>query len=263
MQQRFAAEFFLMTDTVFSKAVLCFALLWSLNCGCVFLSGEKESLETLQRAVRQRMLKIQTTEMLTKAAQERYNPRMAGKIIALETGYSASGGVGEDAALDALENALRYALVVLAENPETAAEKLTAEQLDYGTAVRFVKLKYDKGKFSSEDITTELAFMSDWSAEKVRKFTALPLPEMESELFPLYPEAEKMLDERGGASAFRAAAELYRNPTRSAAMKAERLRRAMLNRFLMQGKSPGGGFSVELYTAALRKKLFPSFFPEL
>lgn len=263
MRQRFAAEFFLMTNTAFSKLALSFALLTVLNCGCVFLSGEKESLETLQRAVRQRMLKIQTTEMLTKAAQERYNPRMAGKMIALETGYSSSGGVGSDAALDTLENALRYALVVLDENPEKTAEKLTAEQLDYGTAVRFVKLKNDKWQFSSEDITTELAFMSDWSADKVRKFAELPLPEMESELFPLYPEAEKLLNERGNASAFRVAAELYRNPSRPVAMKAERLRRAMLNRFLMQGKSPGGGFSVELYTASLRKKLFLSFFPDL
>ena len=165
-----------MMNTAFSKSASLFALLTVLHCGCVFLAGEKESLETLQSAVRQRMLKIQTTELLTKTAQERYNPQMAGRILALETGYSsATGGVESDLALDALENAVIYALVVLSENPEKTAEKLTAELLDHGTAVRFVKLKNAKEKLAAEDIVTELSFMSNWSAEKVRKIAALPL----------------------------------------------------------------------------------------
>ncbi len=253
-----------MTSTAFSKSASLFALLTVLHCGCVFLAGEKESLETLQSAVRQRMLKIQTTELLTKTAQERYNPQMAGHILALETGYSsATGGIESDLALDALENAVIYALVVLSENPEKTAEKLTAELLDHGTAVRFVKLKNAKEKLAAEDIVTELSFMSNWSAEKVRKIAALPLNGGGIEPYPLYPEAEQLLNERGSASAFRVAAELYRNPSSAGIMKAERLRRAILNRILMQTKSPGSELTPELYVAFRRSRLFAAFVPDL
>ena len=253
-----------MMNTLFSKhfpAVL--GLLLFLNCGCALLPDGKEDLGTLQSAVRLRMLKLQTTELLTRTAQERYNPQMAGILLGLELEYQESPGAGNDAPLNALENAVAYALVVLSENPEKTAEKLTADLLDYGTAVRVVKLKNSGSGNKTWDIITELAFMSDWSADKVKKMAASPLPERKIELFPLYPEAEQLLNERGSAAAFRAAAELYRHPSQAGVIKAERLRRAMLNRVLMQGKSPGKAFSPELYTASLRSRLFSKLLPAL
>ena len=246
-----------MMNTVSSKILFLLLLLFLVTgSGCLFVSGNEKSLETLQAAVRERMLKLQSSELLAEAAQERYNPRKAAELLTMkEELLSRQWSVENDPGLQALEDAIVYALLATSSRPEKTAEKVTAARLDYGTALRLLKLKNaDTG--SSADIAAELAMMTNWSSEKIRTFIALPLPPVSTELFPLDPASEELLNKEGASASFRLATGLYRNPSYGAVLKAERLRRAILNRTLMQIKSPGAEMTPELYIAFRRSRLF-------
>ena len=259
MLQRCGAESSRMMNTVFSKTIFFLLLCFFLGGGCVIPSGEERTLEKLRYAVRLRMLNVQRSDLLSSAAQERYNPRKAAACFDLGSGYQEQvWRVDNDPALQVLEDAISYALLAVSDTLEKTAEKLTAAQLDYGTNIRFLKLKSGK---SSLDSAAELAMMTGWSTDKVNSFVSVPLPEIKFELFPLYPETERLLNEKGRAAAFQTAAELYRTPSKAGILKAERLRRAILNRVLMQTKSSGPEMTPELYIAFWRSRIFSSLLP--
>ena len=218
---------------------------------------EENSLASLQFSVRQRMLKIQCPELLAETAQERYDPRKAVELLALKSGYLASQwNVENDPALQVLEDAIVFALVATSPKPEKTAEKVTVAKLDYGTAVRFLKLKSPSGEWSSSDTAAELAMMSDWSGEKIKALTSLPLPGIETEFPPVDAASAQLLAKEGNLAAFAAATELYRDPSRENILKAERLRQGILKERSGQKKSPGTQVSPELYIAFWRSRLF-------
>ena len=263
---RSGAEFFRMMNTVSSKIILLLLLfLFVSGTGCSLLQfREERSLAVLQSAVRQRMLKLQSSELLVSAAQERYKPGKAAEVFALGAGYQEQhSNVEKDLALQVLEQSITYALMVLSRNPEETAEKLTAASLDYGTALRLLKLQSRDRALQLSDAAAELAMMTGWSMEKVNSYASALLPEIRTGLFPVYPEAERLLNEKGNAAAFEAASELYRTPGEAELFKCERLRRAILNRYLMQTKSPGGETTPELRIAVWRSRLFLSLLPPL
>ena len=235
------------------SAKLFILALFCLLTGC--LSGERAgelTLEQLQRRVRERMLKFQVTETLNTVASERYEPALASAVTALAGGYQEERwNAGDDPALQELEKALTYALVVLSPAPAAAAEKLAADQLDLAVALRVARLR--RGE---KDAAAELAMMTDWPVDKVKHWSTVPLPPAGEGLFPVHPESERMLDRYGNAAAFRMAADLYRTPSPGAVRQAERLRRAILNRYLMRPgeNSPDRGLGSA--AARLRGRLF-------
>ena len=225
--------------------------LFCLLAGC--LSNERAgepTLKQLQDRVRERMLKFQVTETLNTVASERYEPALASAVAALEGGYQEERwNAGDDPALQELEKALTYALVVLSPTPAVTAEKLAADQLDLAVALRVARLRRgEKGGAAAE-----LAMMTDWPVEKVKRWSAASLPPAGEGLFPVHPESERMLDRYGNAAAFRVAADLYRTPSPGAVRQAERLRRAILNRYLLRSDTDRGEGSS---AARLRGRLF-------
>lgn len=255
-----------MTNTVSNKIFLFLLFTFFLwGTGCSLLPyREERSLAVLQSAVRQRMLQLQKTELISAAAQERYNPGKAAEIFALGAGYQEQQwSVESDLALRVLEQSITYAFMVLSPDPEKSAEKLIAASLDYGTALRLLKLQRKEYSPQANDVAAELAMMTGWSLKKVNSYVSVPLPEIKSGLFPIYPEAERLLNEMGKSAAFEVAAELYRTPREPVLFKCERLRRAILNRYLMQAKSPGAEITPELRIAFWRSRLFQSLLPLL
>ena len=236
------------------SAKLFISALFCLLTGC--LSGERAgelTLEQLQHRVRERMLKFQVTETLNTIASERYEPALASSVTALEGGYQEGRwNAGDDPALLELEKALTYALVVLSPTPAATAEKLAADQLDLAVALRVARLR----RGEKNGAAAELAMMTDWPVDKVKRWSTVPLPSAGEGLFPVHPESERMLDRYGNAAAFRMAADLYRTPSPGAVRQAERLRRAILNRYLMRpeenlpDRGPGSA------AARLRGRLF-------
>ena len=227
--------------------------LFFLLAGCQ--SGEKAgelTLAQLQRRVRERMLKFQATEILNTVASERYDPVLASAVTALAGGYQENRwNAGDDPALQELEKALTYAFVVLSPTPAATAEKLAADQLDLAVALRVARLC----RGEKDGAAAELAMMTDWPVDKVKRWSTVPLPPAGEGLFPVHPESERMLDRYGNAAAFRMAADLYRTPSPGAVRQAERLRRAMLNRFLMRpGENPAD--REQAAAARLRGRLF-------
>ena len=214
------------------SAELFISVLFCLLTGC--LSGERAgepTLAQLQRRVRERMLKFQVTETLNAVASERYEPARASVVAALAGGYQEERwNAGDDPALQELEKALTYALVVPSPNPAAMAEKLAADQLDLAVALRVARLR----RGEKDGAAAELAMMTDWPVEKVKRWSAASLPRAGEGLFPVHPESERLLDRDGNAAAFRMAADLYRTPSPGAVRQAERLRRAILNRCLMR-----------------------------
>ena len=250
-----------MTSTAFSKGLLLFIFCLLAGGGCLNFTPEEQTLETLQRAVRQRMLKLQTTELLAAAAQEHYKPAKAAEIFAWESGYGErKWSVGSDPALQVLENAIAYGLVATSRTPEKTAEQVTGAVLDYGTALSFLKLRTEKERSALSDRITELAVMTGWSREKVEGCLTIPLPEVSADFFPIRPETERLLNERGVGAVFRTAAELYRKPSAAGLLQAERMRQALLNRYLLQIKISGTHGLPELFIAVQRGKLFSEFF---
>ena len=225
--------------------------LFCLLAGC--LSGDRTgelTLKQLQDRVRERMLKFQVTETLNTVASERYEPALASAVAALEGGYQEERwNAGDDPALQELEKALTYALVVLSPSPAVTAEKLAADQLDLAVALRVARLR----RGEKDGAAAELAMMTDWPVEKVKRWSAVPLPPAGKGLFPVHPESERLLDRYGNAAAFRMAADLYRTPSPGAVRQAERLRRAILNRYLLRSDSDRGEGSS---AARLRGRLF-------
>lgn len=240
-----------MRNTLSAELLILF--LCCLLAGC--LSGERAgelTLEQLQRRVRERMLKFQVTETLNKVASERYEPALASAVTALAGGYQENRwNAGDDPALEELEKALTYAFVVLSPNPSATAEKLAADQLDLAVALRVARLR----RSGQDGAAAELAMMTDWPVDKVKRWRAVPLPPAGAGLFPVHPESEQMLDRYGNAAAFRMAADLYRIPSAGAVRQAERLRRAILNRYLMRpGETPAD--RGQAAAARLRGRLF-------
>ena len=235
------------------SAELLLLPLFILLAGCLSGEGTGElSLERLQRRVRERMLKYQVTETLNTVASERYEPALASAVTALAGGYQENRwNADDDPALQELEKALIYAIVVLSPAPAATAEKLAAGQLDLAVALRVARLR----RSERDGAAAELAMMTDWPVDKVKRWSAVPLPPAGEGLFPVYPEAERMLDRYGNAAAFRAAADLYRTPSAGAVRQVERLRRAMLNRYLMRsGENPAA--REQAAAARLRSRLF-------
>jgi len=228
--------------------------LFFLLAGCQ--SGEKAgelTLAQLQRRVRERMLKYQVTETLNTVASERYEPALASAVTALAGGYQENRwNADDDPALQELEKALTYAIVVLSPAPAATAEKLAAGQLDLAVALRVARLR----RSERDGAAAELAMMTDWPVEKVKRWSAAPLPRAGKELFPVHPETERMLDRYGNAAAFRAAADLYRTPSAGAVRQAERLRRAILNRYLMRPEENPSDRGQGPLAARLRGRLF-------
>lgn len=253
-----------MRITVSVKFIFFLILSNCIFCGCAnYCSDALPPLYQVRQAVRKRMLKIQSDELLSRTANEHYAPHSAGEILSLASGYqSGMWSVENDPALQSLENAIAYALVVLSSHPAATAEKLSSASLDYGTALRILKIQ--KGSDDSVlNSTAELVMMTGWTNSKVRKFAAFPLPDLKIEIFPIYPEAERLLNEKGRSAAFQTAAELYRIPSAFALHKAEQLRRAILNRYLIQAKSPGAKITPELRIAYWRGQIFASLMPPL
>lgn len=253
-----------MRITVSVKTALLIIVSLCLFCGCAdYCSDVLPPLYQVREAVRKRMLKLQSDELLARVANEHYAPHSAGEVLSLASGYqSGMWNVGNDPALQSLENAIAYALVVLSSHPTVTAEKLSRASLDYGTALRILKIQTGSGD-SVINSTAELVMMTGWTNRKVRKFAAFPLPDLKIEIFPIYPEAERLLNEKGRSAAFQTAAELYRIPSDSALRKAEQLRRAILNRYLIQTKSPGAKITPELRVAYWRGQIFASLMPPL
>ena len=98
--------------------------------------------------------------------------------------------------------------------------------------------------------------MTDWPVDKVKRWSSVPLPPAGEGLFPVHPESERMLDRYGNAAAFRMAADLYRTPSPGAVRQAERLRRAILNRFLMRSGEDPSDRGAGAAAARLRGRLF-------
>ena len=251
-----------MRITVSVERVLFALTLCCFFCGCVRLGSDiLPALDVTQHAVRARMLKLQTGELLAQTASERYSPRLSTEVLSMANGYQGqSWSMENDPALQVLENAIAYGLVALSPAPAETAEKVSAAVLDFGTALRLLKLKRSPG---NSDLAAELAMMTGWGSDKVRKYAEAPLPEIRISLFPVYPEAERELLEKGESAAFHAAAVIYRIPSEAGIRHAERLRRALLNRYLMQGKSPGAETTPELRITYLRGRIFEKLLPPL
>ena len=242
-----------MRNTLSAKLFIILPL-FCLLTGC--LSGERAeelTLEQLQRRVRERMLKFQVSETLNSVASERYEPALAAAVTAQAEGYQEERwNAGDDPALQELEKALTYALVVLSPTPAATAEKLAADQLDLAVALRVARLR----RGEKAGAAAELAMMTDWPVDKVKRWSTVPLPPAGEELFPVHPESERMLDRYGNAAAFRMAADLYRTPSPGAVRQAERLRRAILNRYLMRPGETSPDRGQGSSSARLRGRLF-------
>lgn len=251
-----------MRNTASVEKVLLFLTLCGIFCGCARLGSDiLPPLCVTQHAVRARMLKLQTGELLAQTAKERYSPRLSSEVLAMANGYQGqSWSMENDPALQVLENAIAYGLVALSSAPAETAEKVSAALLDYNTAQRLLKLKKTPG---NSDLAAELAMMTGWGSDKVRKYAGAPLPEIKISLFPVYSEAERELLEKGEAAAFHAAAAIYRLPSEAGLRHGERLRRALLNRYLMQTKSPGAETTPELRITYLRGRIFEKLLPSL
>jgi hypothetical protein len=107
-----------------------------------------------------------------------------------------------------------------------------------------------------QDLHLEVAFAST-------DYDSIRLTVEDVPLFPISSAAERLLDEKGHKAAFDLAAEIYRHVDEGKLRNAERLRRAILNRYLMQIKSSGTRKIPELSIARQRGKLFAEFFKEL
>ena len=250
-----------MRITVSAEKLLFILAAVLIFCGCrVFPGREVSALEAAQQAVRKRMLKLQTGELLSQTANERYAPRLSSEVLTMANSRQEQSQMENDPALQVLENAIAYGLVALSPHPAETAGKVSAALLDYGTALRLLKLR---DSIQNSDLAAELAMMTNWPPEKVRQYAAAPLPEIRAGMFPVYPEAERVLLEKGEAAAFYAAAEIYRIPSESGIRQAERLRRALLNRYLLQSRSPGAEITPELQAAALRGRIFEKLLPPL
>lgn len=261
MLQKYGEEHFPMGITAFKRGISFLFFFLFLTSGCALLQTEEKTLERLQATVRRRLLALQVNEFLSGTAKERFQPGKAAEVFALGTGYQAGGQkVGSDPALQILEDAICYGLTVLAPDPEKTAKKLIGARLDFITLCRLVDLQ-TKHTGSRQDHTAELAMMTGLSSEKIRSFAAaIRLPVEEPPLYAISPAAERMLDEKGNRAAFDLAAEIYRHVDEGKLRNAERLRRAMLNRYLLQIKSSGSVNFPELKIAVWRGKLFAGFF---
>lgn len=250
-----------MKATASGKIFFLILFLGLLCSGCNCFSPEKKSLEQLQKAVRSRMLKLQVTEFLAETARERFQSEKSALVFSFKTGYQEEQTTVEnDLALQILEEAIRYGLTALSARPRETAEKLIARRLDFMTLCALVNLQ--KKKNSSDQISS-LAMLSGWESEKVKGFAAAPLPDAEFAFFAIDRSSERLLDEQGNKAAFDLAADIYRNVEESKLRQAERLHRAMINRYLMQIKSSGPQGNPELLIALQRGKLFDSFFSAL
>ena len=247
-----------MKATASAKNFFLILFLGLLCSGCVFFVPERKSLEKLQSAVRSRMLKLQVTEFLAETARERFQSEKSALIFSLKTGYQEEQATLEnDLALQVLEDALRYGLTVSSTNPRSAAEKLIGGRLDFMTLCALVNLQKKK---NSSDHISSIAMLTGWESEKVKGYAAAPLPDAEFVFFAIDRTSERLLDEQGNKAAFDLAADIYRTVEESKLRQAERLRRAILNRYLMQIKSSGPQRTPELLIALQRGKLFAGFF---
>ena len=250
-----------MKATASGKIFFLILFLGFLCSGCNCFVPEKKSLEQLQEAVRSRILKLQVTEFLAETAQERFQSEKSALIFSFKTGYQEElATVENDLALQVLEEALRYGLTALSSNPRETAEKLVARRLDFMTLCALVNLQKKK---NSSDRISSLVMLSGWESEKVKSYADIPLPENEFAFFTIDRASERLLDEQGNKAAFDLASDIYRNVEESKLRQAERLRRAIINRYLMQIKSSGTQRTPELLIALQRGKLFDSFFSAL
>lgn len=252
-----------MKITVFSKNFFLILFLGLFCAGCACFRAEEKSLEVLQEAVRSRMLKLQVTEFLAETANERFRSEKAPWVFSLKTGYQEQvWSVENDLALQVIEDALRYGLAVSSSDPQSAAEKLISARLDFLSVCALVNLQKQTAA-SSVDAAASLMALSGWSMEKVNSYRQVPLSEVGAPFYAIDLSSERLLEQQGGSAAFDLAADIYRNVDESTLRKAERLRRAMLNRYLMQIKSSGTQKSPELQKAVWRGKMFDSFFTAL
>ena len=246
-----------------SEKLFCLLLLALLGGGCVQLQQEEKALPVMQQAVRSRLLKFQATELLAQAAKERFQSEKAVTVFTLKTGYKETWNAETDPALEVLEEAIRYGLTVLSADPQKTAEKVTGAKLDFMTACKVLKLKHASSSSSRRDSLAELELMTGWERKKIEQFAAFALETGDIAPFHIDLASERLLDEKGNAAAFDLAADLYRHTNEAKLRQAERLRRAMLNRYLLQIKSSGNINFPELKTALWRGRLFSDFFKEL
>ena len=246
-----------------SEKLFCLLLLALLGGGCVQLQQEEKALPVMQQAVRSRLLKFQATELLAQAAKERFQSEKAVTVFTLKTGYKETWNAETDPALEVLEEAIRYGLTVLSADPQKTAEKVTGAKLDFMTACKVLKLKHTSSSSSRRDSLAELELMTGWERKKIEQFAAFALETGDIAPFHIDLASERLLDEKGNAAAFDLAADLYRHTNEAKLRQAERLRRAMLNRYLLQIKSSGNINFPELKTALWRGRLFSDFFKEL
>ena len=253
-----------MEITVFKRGILLLFVLLLAVSGCALFREKEVTLTALQKTVRQRLWALQVSEFLSGTAKERFQPGKAAEIFALGTGYQAGGQtVSSDPALQILEDAVSYGLTVLAFDPKKTAEKLIAARLDLTTLCCLIDLQ-KKDPRSLRDHTAELAMMTGREPEQIKKIaSSIRLTVEDVPLFPISSAAERLLDEKGNKAAFDLAAEIYRHVDEGKLRNAERLRRAILNRYLMQIKSSGTRKIPELSIASQRGKLFAEFFKEL
>ena len=251
--------------TTASKALLFLLLIFVLG-GCALFQPQKIELSVMQQAVRDRLLKLQVTEFLAQTAKEHFQSEKAVALFSLKTGYRDSWGVEKDPALEVLEEAIRYGLTVLASDPQATAEKLIGEKLDFLTACALLNLKHaplGNSDGNYRDYQSALGMMTGWKSKKILEYAVLALEEGEVSPFRIDPASERLLDEKGNAAAFDTASELYRRPDEARLRRAELLRRAMLNRYLLQIKSSGSVNYPELKIAVWRGKLFSGVFKGL
>ena len=99
-----------MRITVSVERVLFALTLCCFFCGCVRLGSDiLPALDVTQHAVRARMLKLQTGELLAQTASERYSPRLSTEVLSMANGYQGqSWSMENDPALQVLENALAW-----------------------------------------------------------------------------------------------------------------------------------------------------------
>ena len=251
--------------TTASKALLFLLLIFVLG-GCALFQVQKKELSVMQQAVRDRLLKLQVTEFLAQTAKEHFQSEKAVALFSLNTGYRDVWSVEKDPALEVLEEAIRYGLTVLSSDPQGTAEKLIGAKLDFLTACALLNLKnasLGSSDGNYRDHLSALGMMTGWESKKILEYAVLPLEEGEVSPFRIDPVSERLLDEKGNGAAFDAASELYRRPDVARLRRAELLRRAMLNRYLLQIKSSGSVNFPELKIAVWRGKLFSEFFKDL
>ena len=245
-----------------SEKIFCFLFLLLFAGGCVAFQQPENTLSAMQQAVRSRLLKFQATEFLAQTARERFQSEKAVTVFTLKTGYKETWNVETDPALEVLEEAIRYGLTVAASDPQGTAEKVTGAKLDFMTSCKLLKLKH-AAPSARRDHLAELELMTGWERKKIEQFANLPLEAGEIAPFHIDLASERLLDEKGNAAAFDLAADLYRHTNEARLRQAERFRRAMLNRYLLQIKSSGNINFPELKTALWRGRLFSEFFKEL